>query len=59
GLAEATVARIAALHQSGASLNTIAAVLNAERVPTARGTRWHRNTVARVVAGRQFPDLRV
>jgi EAL domain-containing protein (putative c-di-GMP-specific phosphodiesterase class I) len=59
GLAEATVARIAALHQSGASLNTIAAVLNAERVPTAKGTRWHRNTVARVVAGRQFPDLRV
>jgi diguanylate cyclase (GGDEF)-like protein/PAS domain S-box-containing protein len=56
---EATVARIVALHRSGASLNTIAAVLNADDVASPRGTRWHRNAIARIVARRQFPDLRI
>jgi diguanylate cyclase (GGDEF)-like protein/PAS domain S-box-containing protein len=45
-----TVARIRALHRSGASLTTIAAALNADGLTTAAGTRWHRQTVARVIA---------
>jgi diguanylate cyclase (GGDEF)-like protein/PAS domain S-box-containing protein len=46
----ATVARIQALHDSGASLSTIAAALNADGRKTTTGTRWHRQSVARVIA---------
>jgi EAL domain-containing protein (putative c-di-GMP-specific phosphodiesterase class I) len=55
---EATCARIIALHRAGASLDTIAAALNADGLLTATGRRWHRSSVARVVAQRQFPDER-
>jgi diguanylate cyclase (GGDEF)-like protein/PAS domain S-box-containing protein len=54
---EAVVARIIALHQSGASLTTIAAALNADNLTTERGLRWHRSSVARVIADRQFPGM--
>jgi diguanylate cyclase (GGDEF)-like protein/PAS domain S-box-containing protein len=50
-------ARIIALHGSGASPATIAAALNADGRLTLRGTRWHRNTVAQVIAEAAFPDL--
>jgi diguanylate cyclase (GGDEF)-like protein/PAS domain S-box-containing protein len=45
-----TAGRIRTLHRSGASLSTIAAALNADGLTTATGTRWHRQTVARVIA---------
>jgi len=54
---EAVVARIIALHQAGASLTTIAAALNAENLTTVRGLRWHRSSVARVIADRHFPGM--
>jgi EAL domain-containing protein (putative c-di-GMP-specific phosphodiesterase class I) len=54
---EAVVARIIALHQGGASLTTIAAALNADDLTTERGLRWHRSSVARVIADRQFPGM--
>ena len=54
---EAVVARIIALHQGGASLTTIAAALNADNLTTERGLRWHRSSVARVIADRQFPGM--
>jgi diguanylate cyclase (GGDEF)-like protein/PAS domain S-box-containing protein len=50
-------ARIIAMHRSGASPSTIAAALNAEGRRTRRGGRWHRNTVAQVIAETAFPDL--
>ena len=50
-------ARIIALHRSGASPTTIAAALNADGRLTLRGTRWQRNTVARVIAEEAYPDL--
>jgi hypothetical protein len=49
--------RIIAMHRSGASPSTIAAALNAEGRRTRRGGRWHRNTVAQVIAETAFPDL--
>jgi hypothetical protein len=49
--------RIIAMHRSGASPSTIAAALNAEGRRTSRGGRWHRNTVAQVIAETAFPDL--
>ncbi len=51
--------RIMALHRSGASLHTIAAVLNDEGVLTSRGTRWRAESVARIVADETFPSVRV
>jgi diguanylate cyclase (GGDEF)-like protein/PAS domain S-box-containing protein len=45
-----TAARIRALHRAGASLSTVAAALNADGLTTATGTRWHRQSVARVIA---------
>jgi diguanylate cyclase (GGDEF)-like protein/PAS domain S-box-containing protein len=48
-------ARILALHTGGASPTTIAAALNADGLRTPDGTRWHRNTVARVVADAGYP----
>ena len=53
---ESDRARILELHQTGASPATIAAALNAEERFTLRGTRWHRNTVAQVIAA-TFPEL--
>ncbi|HET7311447.1 MAG TPA: EAL domain-containing protein [Mycobacteriales bacterium] len=50
-------ARIIALHRSGASPTTIAAALNADGRLTLRGTRWQRNTIARVIAEDAYPDL--
>jgi len=44
------VRRIEQLHNSGASLHTIAAVLNRENAPTDHGGRWVSATVARVIA---------
>ncbi len=55
---QAVVARIIALHEAGASLTTIAAALNSENLTTADGLRWHRSSVARVIADRQFPGIR-
>jgi diguanylate cyclase (GGDEF)-like protein/PAS domain S-box-containing protein len=42
--------RIMALHNNGASPATIAAALNADQLRTPGGARWHRNTVAQVIA---------
>lgn len=53
----ALVARIMTLHKAGASLNTIAAALNAEDLTTSAGLRWHRSSVARVIADNQYPEL--
>ena len=50
-------ARIIALHRSGASPSTIAAALNADDRRTTKGGRWHRNSVAQVIAEATFPDL--
>jgi hypothetical protein len=50
-------ARIIALHRNGASPSTIAAALNADGRRTTRGGRWHRNSVAQVIAEATFPDL--
>jgi hypothetical protein len=44
--------RIMALHNNGASPATIAAALNADGLRTPGGSRWHRNTVAQVIADR-------
>lgn len=52
-----TEAWILRLHQGGASLHSIAAVLNAAGERTARGTRWHPRTVARVVSRAAYPQL--
>ncbi|MCW2600467.1 MAG: hypothetical protein JWM02_2296 [Frankiales bacterium] len=49
-------ARIAKLHKSGASLDTIAAILNADHVGTPSGKRWHRKSVARVIANTAYPE---
>ncbi len=54
---DAVAARIIALHHAGASLTTIAAALNADGLMTSRGLRWHRSSVARVIADRQFPGV--
>jgi DNA invertase Pin-like site-specific DNA recombinase len=45
-----TVRRILELHQGGTSLRGIIAVLEQEGRPTARGGRWHPQTVAQVIA---------
>ena len=44
--------RLLELHQNGASLAAIAATLNAERLCTPTGVRWHGASVARVLAHR-------
>jgi diguanylate cyclase (GGDEF)-like protein/PAS domain S-box-containing protein len=41
--------RVRSLHESGASLHTIAASLNADGLRTAGGRRWHPATVARLL----------
>jgi diguanylate cyclase (GGDEF)-like protein len=55
------LARIEELRADGASAHTIAAALNRERLPNPLGVRWHRTTVAQVVAGcmRAAPRPRV
>jgi diguanylate cyclase (GGDEF)-like protein/PAS domain S-box-containing protein len=45
-----TAGRILAMHQCGASLSTIAAALNADGLVTTTGSRWHRQSVARLIA---------
>jgi diguanylate cyclase (GGDEF)-like protein/PAS domain S-box-containing protein len=45
-----TSGRILAMHRCGASLSTIAAALNADGLTTATGSRWHRQSVARLIA---------
>ncbi|MDT7548647.1 MAG: hypothetical protein QOE84_1041, partial [Actinomycetota bacterium] len=50
GTDSATAGRILAMHQCGASLSTIAAALNADGLVTATGSRWHRQSVARLIA---------
>ncbi|MBV9098609.1 MAG: bifunctional diguanylate cyclase/phosphodiesterase [Frankiaceae bacterium] len=45
------------LHRSGASLHSIAAVLNAAGERTDRGTRWHPRIVARVISRAAYPQL--
>ena len=47
--AQAVRDRIAAEHVQGRSLRSIAADLNAEAVPTARGGHWHASTIRRVL----------
>ncbi len=49
--------RMLRLHNEGASLNTIAAALNAEGYRTPSGQRWHRARVARVITDIAYPDL--
>ena len=52
-----TQAWIMRLHGGGASLHTIAAVLNASGERTDRGTRWHPRSVARVISRAAYPQL--
>ncbi|MDT7537458.1 MAG: hypothetical protein QOI82_1043 [Actinomycetota bacterium] len=51
GLAEdpVLVERVRSLHESGLSLNTIAAKLNTEGHRTPNGRRWHSATIARMI----------
>jgi hypothetical protein len=49
--------RMLRMHNEGASLNTIAAALNAEGYRTPSGQRWHRTTVARSITEVAYPDL--
>jgi diguanylate cyclase (GGDEF)-like protein len=44
------LARLTEMHRAGASLETIAAALNQEGFKTPSALRWHRSTVAKVVA---------
>jgi DNA invertase Pin-like site-specific DNA recombinase len=46
---QAVVERMLGLRANGASLNSIAAVLNREVVPTKRGGRWTASSVSRVI----------
>jgi diguanylate cyclase (GGDEF)-like protein len=55
----ATEAWILRLHASGASLHSIAAVLNSSGARTHRGTRWQAGTVARVISRAAYPQLGV
>ena len=45
------------LHASGASLDSVAAVLNQSGARTENGRRWHARSVARVVSAAAFPEL--
>ena len=45
------------LHRSGASLDSIAAVLNQSGARTDNGRRWHARSVARVVSLAAYPQL--
>jgi predicted signal transduction protein with EAL and GGDEF domain len=47
--------RLMDMHQQGASLDTIAAGLNKEGFKTPSDLRWHRSTVARVIADTLYP----
>lgn len=49
--------RLLALHQSGASLRSIAAALNSEGFRTPVGSRWHPTSVASVIADHAYPSL--
>jgi diguanylate cyclase (GGDEF)-like protein/PAS domain S-box-containing protein len=49
--------RLLALHRESASLATIAAALNSEGFRTPGGSRWHRTSVARVIADAAYPSL--
>jgi diguanylate cyclase (GGDEF)-like protein len=49
--------RILRLHQSGASLHTIASALNNSGERTARGVRWQPRSVAQVIARAAYPGL--
>ena len=51
------IAWIMRLHGSGASLHSIAAVLNQSGTRTPTGARWHPRSVARVVARAAYPLL--
>ena len=51
------VAWIMRLHDSGASLHSIAAVLNQSGTRTPSGARWHARSVARIVARAAYPQL--
>lgn len=46
---EAVRLRIAAEHADGKSLNAIAALLNDEGVPTAKGGHWYASTIRHVL----------
>jgi DNA invertase Pin-like site-specific DNA recombinase len=54
---QATVARIAELHASGASLRTIADTLADEGHRPKRGDRWHPQTLARIVHRITLPAM--
>lgn len=53
----ATAAWILELHRGGASLHSIAAILNQSGSRTERGTQWRAHTVARVISRAAYPDL--
>ena len=55
--AEHGLVRLLALHREGASLATIASALNSEGFRAPTGSRWHRTSVARVVANAAYPSL--
>jgi hypothetical protein len=41
--------RVLDMHAEGLSLRSVAATLNAEAVPTAKGRTWHASTVRAIV----------
>lgn len=49
--------RIAMENDEGRSLRSIAAGLNAEQIPTARGATWHASTVSRVLKSLAIDEL--
>jgi EAL domain-containing protein (putative c-di-GMP-specific phosphodiesterase class I) len=57
----AVAARIVAMHRQGASPASIAAALNVEGVHAPNGKRWHRVTVAHVIADGQSrrPEIQI
>lgn len=59
GVPVSSLQRALELHAEGASLHTVAARLNLEGRLAAKGRRWHHTSVARMLAGHQFPQLRV
>jgi len=44
-----TYGRVLAMHREGVSMNKIAAILNAEGVPTAKNGKWYASTVRAMV----------
>jgi DNA invertase Pin-like site-specific DNA recombinase len=49
--------RVMTMHSAGQSLNSIAATLNAENLPTARGGKWYASTVRAMLTSETAKSL--